>query len=336
VKRISSAFATSFRTRLLGFYDDRRRKLPWRQTSDPYCILVSEVMLQQTRVDTVIPYYERWIARFPDVHALATAHADDVLKMWEGLGYYSRARNLQRAAQMVRERYHGSVPATYDQLNELPGIGAYTAAAVSSIAFDAAHAAVDGNVKRVLARIFDLSAPLLTELQAAADKLLDHDRPGDFNQAMMELGATVCTPRKPACAECPVARSCTAFRKGTVHLRPARKKKALLPEEHVNTLVALHAGEMLVVKRPARGLLAGLWEFPEIENTQRYDYVGSVPHTFTHKRIIYRVYTTQTRARARGRDRQRQFWLPTAKLADLAFSTAQRKLLKLALPSFGL
>jgi A/G-specific adenine glycosylase len=334
VKRISSAFATSFRTRLLDFYDRGRRSLPWRTTSDPYHILVSEIMLQQTRVATVVPYYQRWLERFPDIDTLATAPLDDVLKQWEGLGYYSRARNLQRAAQTVRERHHGSVPATYDQLNLLPGIGAYTAAAVSSIAFDAAHAAVDGNVKRVLARIFDLPAPSLHELQAAADRLLDPTRPGDFNQAMMELGATVCTPRNPSCAGCPVARACAAKRNGTAHLRPAPKKKVTLPEETVNTLVACSRGEVLVVRRPATGLLAGLWEFPEIEDPGDYKYVGQVRHTFTHKRITYRVHTSTKRVRVRSR--VRSLWLRLAKLDDLALPTAQRKVAKLALPSFGL
>ena len=293
-------------------------------------------MLQQTRVETVIPYYQRWLDRFPDVHALATARVDDVLKQWEGLGYYSRARNLQRAAQMVRERHHGSIPDSYEELEELPGIGAYTAAAVSSIAFNAPHAAVDGNVKRVLSRIFDVAAPSAAELQQAADKLLDPSRPGDFNQAMMELGATVCTPRNPSCAACPVARSCAAYRNGTVHLRPAPKKKAPLPEETVNTLVACSRGEVLVVQRPSTGLLAGLWEFPEIEHAGRHDYIGTVTHTFTHKRITYQVYTSTQRVRVRVRARVRPSWLPTEKLKGLALSTAQRNVWKLALPSLGL
>ncbi len=289
-------------------------------------------MLQQTRVETVIPYYHRWLDRFPNVPALAGAHVDDVLKQWEGLGYYSRARHLQRAAQMVRERHNGELPGDYDRLRALPGVGPYTAAAVASIAFGAPHAAVDGNVKRVLTRLLDLPAPSAGDLQGYADRLLERTRPGDFNQAMMELGATVCTPRHPACAACPVQRLCAAHRNGTVHLRPGRAQKRPLPQETVHTLVALQDGQVTVVQRPPRGLLAGLWEFPEITDPSAYNYIGVVIHTFTHKRISYCVHFTDQGAGkwegkyARARD------LPLAELPRLAMPSAQRKILKLALP----
>jgi A/G-specific adenine glycosylase len=340
VKRISSAFATSFRSRLLSFYRAQRRALPWRATSDPYRILVSEFMLQQTRVETVKPYYDRWLQRFPDLHALADAPEQDVLKSWEGLGYYSRARNLQRAAQMVREQHDGELPADYERLRALPGVGPYTAAAVASIAFAAPHAAVDGNVKRVLCRLLDLPSPLTAELQRYADRLLDARHPGEFNQGMMELGATVCTPRQPACAACPVRRLCRAHRNGTVPLRPAHRRKAPLPEETVHTLVAFHAGKITVVQRPSQGLLAGLWEFPEVTDTANYEYLGDVTHTFTHKRVTYRVYFTTTRVRvrvrvrARVRDRARQ--LPPSQLQHLPMPAAQRRILHLALPLLDL
>lgn len=309
--------------------------MPWRETADPYRILVSEVMLQQTRAATVIPYYQRWLDRFPDVYALAGAHVDDVLKQWEGLGYYSRARNLQRAAQMVRENHDGCLPRGYAALHDLPGVGAYTAAAVASIAFNAPHAAVDGNVKRVLSRIFDRPAPRGAELQAAADRLLDPARPGDFNQAMMELGATVCTPRHPACAACPVRSSCGAYRNHTTHLRPAARMNAPLPEETVLTLVACSRGDVLVVQRPAGRLLGGLWEFPEIARPARHAYAGQVTHTFTHKRITYRVFTSTKRVRVHARERSLPVWCPLSELDRLAFSSAQRKVWKLALPFFG-
>jgi A/G-specific adenine glycosylase len=324
VKRISSAFATSFRANLLYFYDSARRKLPWRESNDPYRVLVSELMLQQTRVETVIPYYERWLNRFPHVQALAEAPVDDVLKQWEGLGYYSRARNLHRAAQMVRERFSGQIPAAHEQIRELPGVGPYTAAAVASIAFDQPHAAVDGNVKRVLCRILDVPDPTAKQLQNYADKLLDHRRPGDYNQAVMELGARVCTPRSPSCHSCPVQQHCRAHRSGTVQLRPAPKAKAAIPHETVSCVVAVHDGNVLVTQRPAHGLLAGLWEFPEIADTRGLQHIGTVTHTFTHKRIEYRVFVTAERIQLHGT------WTAVDQLQVLAFPTAQRKIARLA------
>ncbi len=287
-------------------------------------------MLQQTRVETVIPYYQRWVQRFPDVHALADAPIDDVVKQWEGLGYYSRARNLQRAAQMVREHHDGHVPASYSALRALPGVGAYTAAAVASIAFAQPHAAVDGNVRRVVFRLLDLKDASATDLQNYADLLLDAQRPGDFNQAMMELGATVCTPRSPACSSCPVQRLCRACHNGTVALRPTRKTKAAIPLERVHTLVAVHDHCVLIVRRPLRGLLAGLWEYPVITNTAGFHHIGALTHTFTHKRIEYNVFTTTARVELPGR------WIAVAELPKLAFSTAQRRVAKLAFPFFGL
>ena len=303
--------------------------MPWRAAADPYHVLVSEVMLQQTRVQTVIPYYERWLERFPHVDALAGASVDDVLKQWEGLGYYSRARNLHRAAQMVRERHESAIPSSYDLLRELPGIGEYTAGAVASIAFNQPHAAVDGNVKRVLSRLLDLANPTAGEFQTYAQQLVDRQRPGDFNQAMMELGATICTPRTPSCTACPIETLCHARRNDTVHLRPSPKQRKPLPEENVNTLFALNRGRVLVVQRSERGLLAGLWEFPAITDVAAYEKVGTVTHTFTHKRIHYHVYFTKTRATLDGR------WVSLDDLNSLALSTAQRRVAKLVLPLRG-
>ncbi len=310
--------------------------MPWRESDQPYHVLVSEFMLQQTRVETVIPYYERWLARFPDVESLARAQEYEVLKQWEGLGYYARARNLQRTAQMVREKYNGALPSTYAELKQLPGVGPYTAAAVASISFAQPHAAVDGNVKRVLSRVFDRPAPSQAELQSLADQLLDNTRPGDFNQAMMELGATVCTPRQPACKTCPLVRLCRAYHNSTVELRPAPKQKRELPHEKVNTLVAVDNGEVLVAQRASNGLLAGLWEFPEVADTRGFQPLGTVTHTFTHKRITYQVHASASRARVRARTRVKRLWLPVERLDELAMPTAQRRIAKLALPFFGL
>lgn len=252
------------RRALLAHYDAVRRDLPWRGEEDPYRIWVSEVMLQQTRVETVIPYYRRWLERFPDVQTLASASEDEVLLAWQGLGYYRRARALHAGARMVRERHGAELPATAAALREIPGVGEYTAAAVASIAWGEVVGAVDGNVRRVLARLAD--RPRLTPrwLGAAAQELVDPDRPGDWNQAMMELGATVCTPRSPRCGGCPLAAWCAARAAGTQEERPAPSvRKAVPQEERAVAVVVDGRGGGLVIRRPTEGLLAGMWSFPD-------------------------------------------------------------------------
>ena len=255
-----------FRSALLTHFDRHRRPLPWRTDRTPYRVLVSEFMLQQTRVETVVPYYERWLRRFPGWDSLAAATLDDVLLEWKGLGYYSRARNLHRTARAVRERHGGELPADPAALRSLPGIGEYTAGAVASIAFGHPVPAIDGNVRRVLARLLDLAAPTPAQLRRTASRLLDPKRPGDHNEAMMELGATICTPRSPRCDECPVAAWCAAHAAGTVSLRPAPPRRRPVPQADYATAVVLDtAGRTLLVKRPDGGLLAGMWEFPSTE-----------------------------------------------------------------------
>lgn len=250
------------RRSLLAFYDRHRRELPWRG-ADPYAVWVSEVMLQQTRVEAVIPYYNRWLERFPTLDALAEADVDDILKAWEGLGYYSRARNLHRAARLVRERHRGTLPADPATLRRLPGIGEYTAGAVASIAFGVAAPAIDGNARRVLARLMDLPTPSTGELRRYAAELVDPDRPGEFNQALMELGATICTPRTPACNGCPLTDLCVARARGTCEQRPLPLRRNPVPEADIATAVLRDAeGRLLVVRRAEEALLGGLWEFP--------------------------------------------------------------------------
>ena len=254
-----------FREALLAHFDSGRRALPWRVGRTPYRVMVSEFMLQQTRVETVIPYYERWMRKFPDWESLARATEDEVILEWKGLGYYSRARNLHRTARTVRERYGGHLPPGPAALKTLPGVGDYTAGAVASIAFGEAVPAVDGNVRRVLARLHDIAAPSPARLRREAARLLDHARPGDFNEAMMELGATVCTPRSPRCGECPVAQWCRARLAGTAEERPARRRRTRAPRVAYATAVLVDAaGRTLLVRRPPRGLLAGMWEFPAV------------------------------------------------------------------------
>ncbi|HZD06080.1 MAG TPA: NUDIX domain-containing protein, partial [Longimicrobiales bacterium] len=264
---LPTALVARVRDALLAFFDAHARDLPWRRTGDPYRIWVSEVMLQQTRVETVVPYYRRWMERFPDVDRLAEADLDDVLKAWEGLGYYRRARMLHQAARMIRER-GGGLPDTAKGLRRLPGIGDYTAGAVASIAFGRPEPAVDGNVRRVLSRLFDLAEPGPAELRRRARTLLPPDRPGDLNQALMEVGATVCTVRAPGCDGCPIAPDCRARARGVQERRPLPRRRA--PPARAEFGVAVPVREdreagtwsVALARRPVDGMLGGLWELP--------------------------------------------------------------------------
>jgi len=277
---------TALRAALLAHYDRARRSLPWRGETDPYRILVSEVMLQQTRVETVVGRYEAWLDRFPDLESLAAAAEDAVLKEWEGLGYYRRARNLHRAAQMVRERPDGALPSTYDELRDLPGLGEYTAGAVASIAFGEVVPAADGNVRRVLARLFDEPSPTAKWLRATAGALVDPERPGDWNQALMELGATLCAPRAPRCDACPVAAWCAARAAGTHLERPAREPRKT-PRRATLALAVLHAGgRVLLERRPREGLLGGMWAFPEAEVSDAGNAASDVLDMATARRCM--------------------------------------------------
>ena len=254
------------RTLLLKHYDAHRRDLPWRESREPYSVWVSEIMLQQTRVETAIPYYDRWMECFPTVEDLAEADEQSVLKTWEGLGYYSRARNLRRSALIVRDRLGGVLPQDSQGLKTLPGIGEYSAGAIASIAYGEVVPAVDGNVRRVLSRLFDLVDPTDAGLRKRAGELVDPDRPGDWNQALMELGATVCTPRSPRCTACPLKGECRALAEGTQELRPALKRRPPVRTISYAVLVAFNPdSELLMVRRAADGLLGGLWEFPAVE-----------------------------------------------------------------------
>lgn len=257
---------------LLGWYDARRRALPWRAEGlDPYRTWLSEIMLQQTRVDVVVGYYERFTARFPTVTALADAPLDDVLTLWSGLGYYARARNLHAASKVIRDEHGGKFPSEPDAVRALPGVGRYTAGAILSIAFGKKEPLVDGNVVRVLARMRMIEGhakakPLHDECwRVAAELVAEVERPGDFNQALMELGATVCTPASPKCGECPVAESCRARAEGKVAEFPAKAPKAKRKHRVVDAALVMKGGRVLLVRRPDKGLLGGMWELPSAE-----------------------------------------------------------------------
>lgn len=257
--------------RLLAWYQQHARQMPWRQSQhkhpDPYAVWISEIMLQQTRVETVSPYFERWMNRFPDIASLATATQQEVLTYWEGLGYYSRARNLHRAAQTIMTENSGILPDNVDQLLRLPGIGRYTAGAIASIAFGVDAAALDGNIRRVLARLFDVETPARSsqgekQLWELAEAHLPTGRAGEYNQALMDLGATICTPKKPACTACPLHEFCEGYKKGVQEQRPVLAKRPTLPHYTVAAAVIQRDGSVLIAQRPQSGLLGGLWEFP--------------------------------------------------------------------------
>jgi A/G-specific adenine glycosylase len=252
---------------LLDWYAIHARELPWRGHPDPYAVWVSEIMLQQTRVETVIPFFERWLARFPSVHHLAQAALQDVLSLWEGLGYYARARNLHRAAQIVVRKYNGELPVDIQELQSLPGIGRYTAAAISSMAFGQDQAALDGNIRRVYARIFNVDVPARSNqgeriLWAHAENNLPSGAAGAYNQALMDLGATVCMPTSPNCMECPVALYCQARALGIQEERPVKKLKPAVPHHTVAAAIIRRNGQVFIAQRPEKGLLGGMWEFP--------------------------------------------------------------------------
>ncbi len=305
--------------KLLDWYAVHRRDLPWRRTRDPYAIWVAEIMLQQTRVETVIPYYQRWMRRFPDVRTLARAGEQAILGCWEGLGYYSRARSLHQAARFVVAELDGELPRRRAELQLLPGIGPYTASAIAAIAFGENEVALDGNLRRVLSRLLDFdgdprAAAGQHHLRQQALAWIPDGRAGDFNQALMDLGTQICRPRGPDCGQCPLAGECAAFRRGTQSLRPARPERKPIPEHLAAAAVIRRGRTVLIARRPPGGLLGGLWEFPggkaepgeSIDQTLRrelreemaidvelLDSLGCYVHAYTHFKVS--VYAFECR-----------------------------------------
>jgi A/G-specific adenine glycosylase len=344
---------------LLAWYGRHRRSLPWRERPDPYRIWISEIMLQQTQVETVIPYYRRFLKRFPDVAALAAAPLDDVLKAWENLGYYARARHLHRTAQILVEKFNGNLPDTAEAIITLPGIGHYTAGAILSIAFGKAVPAVDGNVRRVLSRLYAVHEPVDRQetqkyLHALAVSLIPETDPGSFNQALMDLGAMICTPKSPVCMDCPLRVHCKARQNSLQDLLPASEKKPSPPHERVTAAVIFNRqGQVLIVRRPARGLLASLWKFPGgiagktetleagLTRTVREELgirirvgkpLASIHHAYTHFRITLHAFRgTRRSGRPLALGCQTWRWASPDDLESLAFSKADRAVMQ-ALP----
>ena len=350
-------------TALLAWYDRHRRKLSWRappgERADPYRVWLSEIMLQQTTVKAVAPYYARFLQRWGDVHALAAAPLDDVLKTWAGLGYYARARNLHACARAVVERHGGKFPASEAELRALPGIGDYTAAAIAAIAFDLPASPVDGNIERVVARLYAVTTPLPApkpEIRQLAAGLTPRHRAGDFAQAMMDLGATLCTPKNPACALCPWNEGCAAYAQGEAELFPYRTPKREGVLRRGAAFVARRTDGMVLVRtRPAKGLLGAMTEVPTTEWQHDFDegkaragaprftsmkpqkrtawrkVAGVVRHVFTHFPLELSVYAADIPARTPAPTGTR--WVALASLHGEALPSVMRKVVAHALPA---
>lgn len=358
---------TTFRKQLLGWFRQFQRDLPWRRTRDPYRVWLSEIMLQQTRVATVIPYFERFLERFPNIHALAAAPEEEVLRLWSGLGYYSRARNLKRAAEEIVAEHDGEFPARLEEVLELPGIGNYTAAAILSIAFNAKCAVLDGNVARVLARLDALRGDLQEtqrwkKLQHSADAHLDPKSPGDWNQAMMELGATLCTPKSPQCLLCPVAEFCEARKLGLAESLPEKRKKRATVEIHLASAVFADENGWTLLLPPPRGrnadslddyvptLVSNLWHFPTIpvssdpivklrghlrklvlpkpNGNLRFVAAGKVRHSVTYRAVTVEPFRISVKRLPRIENAER---VPLHNVTVLPVSNLTRKVARAAL-----
>ena len=338
--------------KLLTWYSKNKRDLPWRRTHDPYKIWISEVMLQQTQVETVIPYYRRWLKKFQTVTTLASASLDEVLKAWEGLGYYSRARNLHKAANIIIKKHRGKFPKTFDAIRELPGIGRYTAGAIASIALDLPYPVLDGNVARVMVRLYAISKPprlpaVSHELWQHAAKLLPKNSPGEFNQALMELGATVCLPRTPLCLLCPVHEHCEARSLGMEEELPVKSPTKKIPTLSVAVAILKQKNRYFIQKRPPEGLLGGLWEFPggKIETKESPEgclhrelqeelgvkakilrKLPIVKHAYTHFRVILHPFECRLDGGQVKKNETPSRWVRFEEFSKYAFPMANRKI----------
>ena len=367
---LTGAALSRFRKNLLTWFAEFQRDLPWRRTRDPYRIWLSEIMLQQTRVAAAIPYYERFLERFPSVEALARAPQEEVLRLWSGLGYYSRARNLQKAAQEIVAKHNSVFPSELAEALALPGIGAYTAAAILSIVFQKKHAVLDGNVARVIARLNAVRGDLRTngtwqKLQESADRLLDEESPGDWNQAMMELGATLCTPRSPQCLLCPVNEFCEARKQGLAEVIPEKRTKRNTVEITLASLVLVDARGMTLLLAPPKSaarsaapddvptLVSRMWHFPTVSVPRgraaaalkkfaaesllgggrfRADFfpLKTVRHAVTYRSITILSFRVKVKKLPRVAGAKA---LPLADLSTLAISNLTRKVARAALAS---
>jgi A/G-specific adenine glycosylase len=354
---LDASYVKQFQNHLLTWYSENKRTLPWRENQDPYRVWVSEIMLQQTRVDTVIPYFERFTALFPTLHDLAYADEEKVLKAWEGLGYYSRVRNLQTAVREVCETYGGKVPDSPKEIAALKGVGPYTAGAVLSIAYGIPEPAVDGNVMRVLSRILlideDISKPKTRKLfENAVCELISHEDPSSFNQGLMELGALICTPKSPACLLCPMRELCKGFEEGKQHELPVKLGKTKVRSAKMAAGILFgNDGRLLIHKRPSEGLLANMWEFPnteyagenkhaEINALEGYveehfdskvfleDKAGYIEHVFSHLKWEIQVWQGKVKTEAEALPGDWK-WVSVDELDVYPFPVSHQKIIRL-------
>ncbi|HKJ34187.1 MAG TPA: A/G-specific adenine glycosylase [Balneolales bacterium] len=347
-------YSEDFSQSLLAWYWEHKRALPWRDCGDPYKIWISEIMLQQTRVDQAEPYYHRFIEKFPTVEDLANAEIHDVLMVWEGLGYYSRARNLHGASKMIVHNFNGEIPQTWEEITQLKGIGPYTASAVLSIAFDKPYAVVDGNVIRVLTRYFGIEEDVRrnkvkNEIQKEANELLSKEHPGDFNQALMELGAIICTPHNPDCSNCPLQSDCMTYRSAAFDRIPYKSPAKKRPHHHIGVgIIRNERNEVLIALRPEKAMLGNLWEFPggkkekgeKIEQTVRRELkeeldvevkVGpklmDIKHAYSHFKItLHAFFCTMISGEPKPKTSQEIRWVSIRELDQYPFPKANRSL----------
>lgn len=340
---------------LLSWFDEHQRDLPWRHTYDPYQVWISEIMLQQTQVKTVLPYFERWIKRLPTLESVAAADEQTILKLWEGLGYYSRARNLQKAAREIVEKYGGLFPSDYDRIRELPGIGPYTAGAIASIAFNKDRPILDGNVIRVLTRLANdarntREARMQKELWQWAEALIPKGHARVFNQGLMELGALTCTPKNPACGTCPLKEQCMAYDAGTQEALPNRGEREKSIAITVAIAILQKSNKIFIQRRQAKGLMAGLWEFPggkvesgetpeqalkrEVHEELNIDIENIEPflrlkHAYTKYKVDLHCFTARPKStKIQLKAAQEYQWSPVTELAKLPFPAANVRVIR--------
>ncbi len=321
--------------------------MPWRDHPDPYAVWVSEIMLQQTRVDTVVPYFEKWMKLFPDISSLANAYERDVLNAWEGLGYYSRARNLHKAAKIIASKFNGQLPRDLTELRALPGIGRYTVGAIASIAFKMDEPTLDGNLRRVFSRLYDVkefadSPAGEKQLWDLAARNLPKGKAGDYNQALMDLGATICLPKNPRCLLCPIMKMCKAHENGTQDLRPILKPKKRVPQYVHAAAVIVERGRVLLSQRPAGGLLGGMWEFPNARVNQnpaaelkkalrsasriqvkRGEALGIVSHAYSHFKVVVHAFRCESVSIPKEKNLK---WVKLSELEDYPMGKVDRQI----------